>query len=116
MSSGRRWKFRVKHILEALGKIQQYTNNMDLAQLTADSMALDAVIRNFQVIGEASRAIPEHVKRAHPEVPWSPMEKMRHVIVHDYDRVDVGIVWDTVKKDLPSPVPLLERLLEEEGE
>ena len=47
---------------------------------------------------------------------WSPMEKMRHVIVHDYDRVDVGIVWDTVKKDLPSPVPLLERLLEEEGE
>lgn len=116
MSSSRRWKYRIRHILQAIQKIEQYTAGMDRDALAVDSKTLDAVIRNFQVIGEASRRVPGRVKEAHPRLPWAHMERMRHVLVHDYDRVHVGIVWDTIQNDLPPLVPRLEELLQLEPE
>jgi len=116
MSSHRLWKFRVRHILEAIRKVENYTAGLDASGLAATPMALDAVIRNFQVIGEASRNVPDKVKEANPQVPWLKMERMRHVLVHDYNRVDVEVVWRTIQEDLPPLVPLLERLLEESEE
>ena len=113
MSSSRRWKYRVQHILDAIERIEEYTADLDKAGLAAHQMALDAVIRNFQVIGEATRKVLQDIQLAHPEIPWSDMQKMRHVVVHDYDRVDVSIVWDTIRNDLLPLVEPLKKLLEE---
>lgn len=113
MSSGSRWHFRVHHLLEAIEKIQRYISGLDQSAFAGDDKTLDAVVRNFQVIGEAARRVPDHVRQAHPEIPWSEMQKMRHVLVHDYDRIDAAIVWATIRKDLPPLLDPLHALLNE---
>jgi uncharacterized protein with HEPN domain len=111
MSSPKDWTIRIRHVLEAIVKIHRYTASHTEATLADDEKTVDAVIRNFQVIGDAARRVPAEVRAAHPEIPWSPMEKMRHVVVHDYDRVDLTIVWHTIQNDLPPLVEPLKRLL-----
>ncbi len=74
---------------------------------------MDAVIRNFQVIGEAARKVPDDVQQAHYEIPWSLMQGMRHVLVHDYDAVKLDVVWRTIQESLPPLVEPLKKLLEE---
>jgi uncharacterized protein with HEPN domain len=76
-------------------------------------MMIDAVICNFQVIGEAARRVPATVQAAHSEIPWTLMCGMRNVLVHDYDEVDLETLWRTVQDDLPSLIEPLSKLLEE---
>ena len=80
---------------------------MDYEQFAADERTVDAVIRNFLVIGEATRHVPSSVRQATAEVPWKLMEGMRHVLVHDYDTVKLDTIWKTIMEDLP---PLIEPL------
>lgn len=81
-----------------------------------DPKTIDAVVQNFTVIGEAVRHIPGEVQAAHRGVPWAAMRGMRNAMVHEYHRIDVGVVWQTIQEDLPPLVPLLEAVLgEEEG-
>jgi uncharacterized protein with HEPN domain len=107
MSADKRWQVRVEHILEAIGKIERYTVGLTEATFAEQSMAVDAVIRNFQVIGEAVRHVPDEVQARYAEVPWSLMQGMRHILVHDYYAVKLDIVWRTIQVSLP---PLLEPL------
>jgi uncharacterized protein with HEPN domain len=113
MSSTKDWTIRVRHILDAIAKIQRYVAGLTEETFGADSMVVDAVVRNFQIIGEAVRHIPDDVQQSHPELPWSEMRNMWHLLVHQYDVVDVAIVWTTVRDDLPPLVPLLTHLLDE---
>lgn len=76
-------------------------------------MAFDAVIRNFQVIGEAARKMPKEVQVRYALMPWSLMQGMRHVLVHDYHRIDGGIVWRAIQKDLPALIEPLRNILRE---
>ena len=78
-----------------------------------DQRTVDAVIRNFLVMGEAAGQVPAAVRTRYPEVPWSLMQGMRHVLVHDYDMVRLDIVWRTVQQNLPPLVAPLERILRE---
>jgi uncharacterized protein with HEPN domain len=116
MPSSRRWKYRVHHILEAIEKINQYTIGMDSASFAANSMVTDAVLRNFQIIGEAARSVPDDIQQSYPQIPWSDMQRMRHIVVHDYDRVDLSIIWNTVQKHLTPLVEPLRKLLKEATE
>lgn len=111
MSSAREWRFRITHILEAIAKIRRYTSGQDEAAFRGDEKTVDAVIRNFQVIGEASRLVPAEIQSASPHIPWPQMQKMRHVLVHDYDKVDIPTVWQTIQQDLPPLVEPLQKLL-----
>ena len=113
MSAERPWRPRVEHILEAIGKIQRYTAGLTEAAFADNSLVVDAVIRNFQVIGEAARHIPAEVQARYPEVPWSLMQGMRHVLVHDYFAVKLDIVWRTIHQSLPPLVEPLQRVLTE---
>lgn len=110
MSPEREWTFRIRHILDAIAKISQYTKGMTDQQFANDDRTVDAVIRNFQVIGEATRHIPDDVRRANADVPWRLMEGMRHVLVHDYESVKVDTIWKTVVEDLPPLVDPLRRI------
>ena len=103
--------FRIRHIVEAIERIRQFTAGMDEPGFAGDQKTKDAVVRNFQVIGEAARHVPKEIQSSHPDIPWSVMIGMRHVLVHDYDTVDISTLWLTVQQDLPPLVPKLRRLL-----
>jgi uncharacterized protein with HEPN domain len=84
-----------------------YTADLRLEAFSTNPMVIDAVVRNFQIIGEAARHIPDEIQAAHPDIPWHDMRAMRHVLVHRYDAVDVETVWITASTDLPPLVPML---------
>ena len=92
------------HILEAIERIARYTVDMDESAFLNDQLVQDAVIRNFEIIGEASNNIEKHYPEftaAHPELPLSSAYEMRNAVAHGYFKVDFAIVWKTLRNDLP---------------
>ena len=92
------------HILEAISQIQTYCEDIDEVSFLTNRMIQDAVIRNFEIIGEASKNIervaPEFVA-AHPELPLAFAYDMRNLLAHGYYKVDMAVVWKTIESDLP---------------
>jgi uncharacterized protein with HEPN domain len=108
------WRLRLQDILQAIAKVQAYTSNVSKEALFSNSLLIDAVARNFIIIGEAARYIPDEVQAARPQVPWADMRDMRNFLVHEYPKVDPQIVWHTICTDLPAVVPQLEDILKGE--
>lgn len=109
------WKVRIEDILEAIERALRYTHGMGEADFVADDRTVDAVIRNFEIIGEAAKRVPAHVADRHPEIPWTRMSEMRNILVHEYHSVDPSIIFDSVRHDLPPLVAPLKALLNERG-
>jgi uncharacterized protein with HEPN domain len=106
------------HIVEAIERIHQYVSDMDEVAFLEDRKTQDAVIRNFEIIGEAARNIERHHAQfaaAHPEVPWSVIYTMRNRVAHGYFKVDLEIVWQTIHTDLNELHALIRKLLEQVG-
>lgn len=78
-----------------------YIESMTREQFLSDVQCQDSVIRRLEIIGEASRRISETFRDSYPELPWKEMIGMRNFLIHDYDDVDIHLVWKTAKKDLP---------------
>lgn len=106
----------LRHIVAAIERIEQYVTDFDIARFVEDERTQDAVIRNIEIIGEASHWIetgfPDFVA-AHPELPVSSAYQMRNAVAHGYFEVDLEIVWKTVKGDLPALAALIRKLLAE---
>lgn len=102
------------HILQAIENIARYTADMDEPAFLENQLVQDAVIRNFEVIGEASRNIeladPDFAK-AHPEIPFAFAYEMRNSLAHGYFKVDLEVVWKTIELDLPELTTQIRRLL-----
>jgi uncharacterized protein with HEPN domain len=95
----------LEHILQAVERIQDYTEDLDEVTFVKEEMVQDAVIRNLEVIGEASRNIDRHFPefaKNHPELPLASAYEMRNALAHGYFSVDLGIVWKTIENDLPN--------------
>ncbi len=93
------------HILEAIDRIERYTEQLDESAFYLSEMAQDAVIRNLEVIGEASRNIQRDYPAfsdQHPQLPLRFAHEMRNALAHAYFKVDLRIVWSTVKRELPA--------------
>jgi uncharacterized protein with HEPN domain len=94
----------LSHILEAIERIKEYVTDMDETAFLGSKLVQDAVIRNFEIIGEASNNIekrfPEFVA-AHPELPFSSAYQMRNAVAHGYFKVDFEIIWKTIHNELP---------------
>ncbi len=93
------------HMIEAIDRIEVYVGWMDRAAFGASNLVVDAVIRNIEIIGEASNKVLKHdpaFVAAHPNIPWKFSYKMRSIVAHDYFKVDLDIVWATIKSDLPA--------------
>ena len=97
----RSWKFRIDDIIEAIDKIERYTRGIDFDEWQQDEKTVDAVIRNIEVIGEASSQLPIEIQEQYKDIPWSMMKGIRNVVAHEYFGIDLEIVWKTVKEDLP---------------
>ena len=87
-------KLLVSDILESCHKILQYTENMNFEEFCSDSKTIDAVIRNFEIIGEAANRLPEDFKDQYTSIDWHRIRGFRNRIVHDYMGIDYGIVWE----------------------
>lgn len=92
------------HILEAIERIDRYTVELDEPAFLNNELVQDAVIRNLEIIGEASNNIEKHCPEfaaAHPELPLAFVYQMRNAVAHGYFKVDLEIVWKTIHSDLP---------------
>jgi len=92
----------LEDILEAIAKIERYTQGLSFETFRENDMAVDAVIRNFEVIGEAVRHIPDNIKERYPDVEWKEAAGFRNILIHDYFGIDVEAVWDTMKNNIPT--------------
>lgn len=94
----------LRHILDAMQRIDRYTADLNAASFLSNDLVQDAVIRNIEIIGEASnnilRVAPDFAA-LHDDVPWLVMYMMRNRVSHGYHRVDFDIVWTTIERDLP---------------
>ncbi|MFH1672762.1 MAG: DUF86 domain-containing protein [Pseudomonadota bacterium] len=97
----RSWQFRIDDIIEAINKIERYTNSIDFAAWQNDEKTVDAVIRNLEVIGEASSNLPIEIQEQYEDVPWGMMKGIRNILAHEYFGIDLEIIWKTIKDDLP---------------
>lgn len=98
----RDWRFRVDDILEAISKIDRYTQDLDFDAWNEDEKTVDAVVRNLEVIGEASSHLPLEIQEQYEHVPWGMMKGIRNILAHEYFGVDLEIIWRTIKVDLPA--------------
>ena len=104
------------HILEAIDRINRYSSGMTQVAFLANDMAQDAVIRNFEIIGEASHNSEVHYPEfasAHPTLPLSFAYQMRNAVSHGYFSVDLEIVWKTISSNLPGLYKQVHALLVE---
>lgn len=97
--------------MESILRIQRYLEGMDLAGFIQDDRTMDAVVRNFGIIGEAVSHLPEEVKATHPGIPWGRMRSLRNLVIHEYFGVSPEILWSTAKDDLPPLIGLLQAVL-----
>jgi uncharacterized protein with HEPN domain len=104
----RNWQTRIDDILEAIDKIERYTYDFDFDAWQNDEKTIDAVIRNLEIIGEASSHLPIEIQEQYEDVPWGMMKGIRNILAHEYFGVDLEILWKTIKEDLPN---LKKRLL-----
>lgn len=77
-------------------------------------MVVDAVVRNFEVIGEASKYLPADIKEKYPEIPWKKMYGLRNLISHEYFGIDYEMIWEIAKNNIPKNKADLERIIKEE--
>ena len=107
------------HILKAIERIDRYTADLDEVGFLKSELVQDAVIRNIEIIGEASnniqRVAPEFAAQ-HDDIPWLVMYTMRNRVSHGYDKVDLEIVWKTIQGDLPGLYQQVQALAPQGGD
>lgn len=97
-------------ILECIERIVKYVAGGKEAFFT-EELIQDAVIRNFEIIGEAARRVPEAYRQSHPAIPWRALAAFRNVLIHQYESVDLHEVWRVIEDDMPSLREAVARVL-----
>ncbi|TCO07042.1 HepT-like ribonuclease domain-containing protein [Natronoflexus pectinivorans] len=95
----------------AMERIAEYIHGLSFIQFKRDYKTVDAVIRNFEVIGEAAKNIPKNIKDSHPNVPWDEMYLLRNKVSHEYFGIDYEIIWDVASNYLPDNKKQIEEIL-----
>ena len=103
-------KVFIKHVLDSAKKINEFTAGKTRNDLDLDEMLALAIIRLFEIIGEASNSVSEEFQQAHPEIPWGKLISMRNRLIHGYFDINYDIVWNTVKQDIPDLIKLIEKI------
>lgn len=100
----------VEDIIDSANKIIEYTADLSFQEFIADSKTIDAVIRNFEIIGEAANRLPEDFRELHPNIDWHRIRGFRNRIIHHYFGIDYSIVWEIKESFLPHLITTLRSL------
>ena len=100
----------IEDIIDSGSKILDYTKDLSFEDFLADSKTVDAVIRNFEIIGEAANLLPEEFKEKYPDIDWHRIRGFRNRIVHDYFGIDYTIVWQIRNLFLPETIQKLKSI------
>ena len=101
----------LRDFLDSALAIRRYLDGIGREQFEQNAEKQDAVIRRFEIMGEAARRLSPEVQAALPEIPWRFVTGMRNILIHDYDEVNLNIVWDAAQRDLPPLIAALEAYL-----
>jgi uncharacterized protein with HEPN domain len=107
----REFQVYLEDVIDAIDSIEEYTRGLTYDAFAKDRKTVDAVVRNFEIIGEATKHIPERARKEYPKVPWKDMAGMRDKLIHGYFGVKLDVVWKTIKERLPVVKPLIEEAL-----
>ena len=110
MKKGKDPRVYLAQILECARKIANYTAKGKQHFFT-EAVTQDAVIRNFEIIGEAAKQVPDEYRQAHPEISWRGLAAFRDVLIHQYERIDLPEVWRVIESELQPLQQAIERLL-----
>lgn len=114
----RDWQLRIQDILDAIAEIEDFTKGMTFDTFSTDKKSVKAVISDITIIGEAagSKHISQEIQACYPGIPWDDMRRIRNKVVHEYFRVELEVLWRTIKGDLPPLAQALHDLLAREVE
>jgi uncharacterized protein with HEPN domain len=109
----RDWKFRIEDIIGNIQEVLELTQGMDFTTFSEDNRTVKAVLFNLAIIGEAARRVPAKITEKYSSLPWRVMGDLRNVVIHEYFGVDLKIIWETIRHDLPALLPMLKGILQE---
>ena len=92
---------RLEHMLLAIENVEEFTKDITLDDFVKSKVLFFAVVKNIEIVGEATYMLTKEYKQSHQSVPWLVIEKMRHVLVHGYYTISPEKVWETVQEDIP---------------
>ena len=108
----REYIFYLEDMILSIEKIIKYVQNIDFESFSNNDMMVDAVIRNFEIIGEASNNIPTEIQIKYPNIPWTKMYRLRNIVVHHYHGIDYEMIWEIIKNQLPQNYKDLQILID----
>jgi uncharacterized protein with HEPN domain len=108
----RDWTFFLEDIQESCSRVLRYTMGMTFDQFKKDDKTYDAVMRNLEIIGEASKRLPDNIRAMMPEIEWSKATGLRNIVAHAYFGISDEIVWDVVQNKIPSMKETVDRFME----
>jgi uncharacterized protein with HEPN domain len=100
-------------IIVSISRISEYIDDLNFDEFKKDYKTVDAVIRNFEIIGEASKNLPAEMRDEYSDVPWAEMYLLRNKVSHEYFGIDYEIIWDVAKNYLPANKCQIEKILNE---
>ncbi len=109
----RNYRLLLKDILDAINAIENFTNEVSFEEFKNNDEKSSAVIRKFEIIGEASKGLPESLKKKYPEVPWREMAGFRDKLIHFYFGINYELVWKAIKKRLPEIKKSIQKMIDE---
>ncbi|HLD21691.1 MAG TPA: DUF86 domain-containing protein [Patescibacteria group bacterium] len=104
----------LQDMLDAIDKIDQYTADYDFAEFENNSLVIDGVVRNLEIIGEAANHIPEEIQLQYTTIPWAQIIGLRNIVIHEYFGIDTSIIWTIATSDLPQLRSAVEKIISEQ--
>jgi len=105
-------KTYLRHILEAIESIESYLGGVTYEEFASNKMMIDAVVRELEIVGEASSKLSEGFRDEHDNMAFRDATEMRNFLIHEYFGVNIKVVWDTCKNDVPKLKDFIEKLLD----
>jgi len=102
----------LRHILDAVEQIETYLEGQTYESFSNNNMMIDAVVRELEIVGEATNHLSDLLRESHPEIPWRDAIDMRNILIHEYFGVRAHLVWSTCKEDLQKLKKLIDDLLD----
>jgi len=114
MPKNREYHIYLEDMLTSMLRIKEYIGEMEFREFKMNYLVVDAVIRNFEIIGEASKNIPIGLQNKYPQIPWKKMYGLRNLIAHEYFGIDYEMIWEISKNDLPQNSIDLNKIIKNE--